>query len=93
MPFRLGVPELLIILLIIFIIFGAGKLPQIFDALGKGVNKLRNKAAKDTKELEEQEKAEEKAEIKAEEKPAAPAENQSPVQDTKPETPEKENLG
>jgi len=40
--FGLGFPELLIILVIILVIFGAGKLPQVGDALGKGLSKFRN---------------------------------------------------
>jgi len=39
--FGLGFPELLIILVIILVIFGAGKLPQVGEALGKGINKFR----------------------------------------------------
>jgi len=39
--FGLGLPELLIIMVIIFVIFGAGKLPQVGEALGKGLNKFR----------------------------------------------------
>lgn len=35
--FNLGMPELLIILVIALIIFGAGKLPEIGSALGKGL--------------------------------------------------------
>lgn len=33
----IGVPELLIILVIVLIFFGAGKLPQIGKALGEGI--------------------------------------------------------
>ncbi len=40
--FGLGFPELLIILVIILVIFGAGKLPQVGEALGKGLSKFRN---------------------------------------------------
>lgn len=39
--FGLGIPELLIILVIIMIIFGAGKLPQIGSAFGKGINNFK----------------------------------------------------
>lgn len=39
--FGIGVPELLIILVIILIIFGVGKLPDIGLALGKGMNNFK----------------------------------------------------
>ena len=39
--FGLGFWELLIILVIILVIFGAGKLPQVGEALGKGLSKFR----------------------------------------------------
>lgn len=41
MPFRLGIVEIILILVIIFIIFGAGKLPQIGEAVGKGIRSFR----------------------------------------------------
>lgn len=37
----LGPTELLLILALVMIIFGAGKLPQVFSALGKGVKEFR----------------------------------------------------
>lgn len=37
----LGVPELLIILLIVIIIFGAGKLPQLGRGLGEGLRNFK----------------------------------------------------
>jgi sec-independent protein translocase protein TatA len=39
--FGLGFPELIIILIIIFIIFGAGKLPGIGEAIGKSIKNFR----------------------------------------------------
>ncbi len=39
--FGLGVPELLIILVVIVLIFGATRLPQIGEGLGKGIKNFR----------------------------------------------------
>ncbi len=39
--FGIGVPELLIILVIVLVIFGVGKLPQIGSALGKGISNFK----------------------------------------------------
>lgn len=41
MPFRLGPTELLIILAIVMIIFGVGRLPEIGNAMGKAVRGFR----------------------------------------------------
>ncbi|NPA95567.1 MAG: twin-arginine translocase TatA/TatE family subunit [Thermodesulfobacteria bacterium] len=45
--FGLGLPELLIILFIILIIFGAGKLPQIGEGLGKGISNFKRSLKQD----------------------------------------------
>ena len=37
----LGMPELLVILVIVLIIFGANKLPQIGEGLGKGIQNFK----------------------------------------------------
>ena len=37
----IGMPELIIILLIVLIIFGAGKLPQIGENLGKAIRNFK----------------------------------------------------
>ncbi len=39
--FGLGVPELLLILVIVVIVFGAGKLPQLGRGLGEGIANFR----------------------------------------------------
>lgn len=39
--FGIGIQELLIILVIVLIIFGAGKLPEIGSALGKGIRNFK----------------------------------------------------
>lgn len=39
--FNLGVPELLIVLVIVLVIFGASRLTDIMGALGKGVAEFR----------------------------------------------------
>jgi sec-independent protein translocase protein TatA len=39
--FGLGMPELIIILVIVLIIFGAGKLPEIGGAIGKGIKNFK----------------------------------------------------
>jgi sec-independent protein translocase protein TatA len=42
--FGLGASELLIILVIIVVIFGVGRLPEIGGALGKGIKNFRRAA-------------------------------------------------
>jgi sec-independent protein translocase protein TatA len=44
-------PELLIILVIILIIFGAGKLPEIGSALGRGIKNFK-KATREPSEID-----------------------------------------
>jgi sec-independent protein translocase protein TatA len=39
-----GVPELLVILVIVLLIFGAGKLPAIGDALGRSIKNFKRSA-------------------------------------------------
>ena len=41
MPFRIGPWEIGLILLIILIVFGVGKLPQVGGAIGKGIREFR----------------------------------------------------
>lgn len=39
--FGIGMPELIIILIIILVIFGAGKLPEIGSGIGKGIKNFK----------------------------------------------------
>lgn len=40
--FGLGTTEMMIILVLVLIIFGAGKLPQVGGALGKGLREFKS---------------------------------------------------
>lgn len=54
MPFRLGWPEIVIILVIVLIIFGVGKLPQIGGAIGKSIKEFRKAKSEVENETKEQ---------------------------------------
>lgn len=67
----IGFSELIVILLIVVVVFGAGKLPQVGDALGKSVKNFK-RALSGHDEIEVGPKSKE---IEGSEKPAAPAES------------------
>jgi sec-independent protein translocase protein TatA len=39
--FGLGIGELVIVLVIVLVVFGAGRLPEVMGALGKGVHQFK----------------------------------------------------
>ena len=41
MPFRIGPTELIIVLVVVMIIFGVGRLPEVGGALGKAIREFR----------------------------------------------------
>ena len=49
--FGLGMPELIVILIIILIIFGAGKLPEIGSGIGKGIRNFKKATHDKTEEI------------------------------------------
>ena len=59
----LGFPELILIGLVVLVLFGSKKIPEIARGLGKGMNEFR-KAMKDVQEKVEQAASEEKVEKK-----------------------------
>jgi sec-independent protein translocase protein TatA len=60
---RFGIWEIVLILVIILIIFGVGKLPQVGSAIGKGLRAF--KRGQSGEEEEENEKEKEEAPTKA----------------------------
>ncbi len=51
--FGLGTTELIIILVLVLIIFGAGKLPQVGGAMGKGLRNFKDGMKDDMKEKQD----------------------------------------
>jgi sec-independent protein translocase protein TatA len=64
MPFKLGPMELVLILVIVLLIFGAGRLPQIGSALGKTMKAFKSG------QVEEDDEEEEEAPVRTRKKPA-----------------------
>ena len=64
MPFRIGPTELIIILVIVMIVFGVGRLPEIGGALGKSIRSFKRSVTGDDEKAETVNSTEEKTESK-----------------------------
>jgi sec-independent protein translocase protein TatA len=60
MPIRLGPFELIIVLVIVVIIFGVGRLPEIGGAVGKAIREFRQATSEPDEEEKKSEPSEEK---------------------------------
>jgi sec-independent protein translocase protein TatA len=76
MPFNIGPFELILILVVLLILFGPGKLPDIGKAIGRGVSEFR-KASNDLENA-----------VRLDNPPAAkPEQSDKPVAGTPPDAP------
>lgn len=78
--FGLGMPELLVILVIALLVFGAGRLPEIGSSLGRAIKGF--KEASEKREPEPPEPPEPKGEVKAPAGRSCPACGRSVQADT-----------
>ncbi len=57
---RFGLPEILILLVIVLLLFGPGRIGKIAGELGQGIRNFREGLTKDDGEKDEEQKEEEK---------------------------------
>ena len=60
MPFRIGVPELLLVLVIVILLFGVGRIGKIAGEIGSGIRNFRDGLKGDEEKKEEDTKPESK---------------------------------
>ena len=53
MPFRIGVPELLLILVIVILLFGVGRIGKIAGEIGSGIRNFREGLKSDEEKKDE----------------------------------------
>jgi sec-independent protein translocase protein TatA len=58
---NIGVPELLIILLIVVLVFGVGKLPEVGSSLGRAIREFREQTEKPAEKDKSKEEPKEEA--------------------------------
>jgi sec-independent protein translocase protein TatA len=57
MPIRLGTPELLILLVIVLLLFGVGRIGKIASELGRGIREFRQGISDEGEKPEDKPKA------------------------------------
>jgi sec-independent protein translocase protein TatA len=75
--FGLGIGEMLVILVIVLIIFGAGRLPELGEGLGRGIRNFR-KATSEPDSIDVTPPKAETPPDRAEPSPRAPGERSKP---------------
>ncbi len=84
--FGLGMQELIIILLIGLLVFGANKLPEIGRGLGKGIREVRKASSELAGSLEEEEEPEKPPTV-AQAEAGSPEEEEKKTADSPTESP------
>ena len=51
--FALGAPELIVIVVLVLLLFGGKKIPELMKGLGKGIKEFKNASKEDTEENKE----------------------------------------
>ena len=51
--FALGAPELIVIVVLVLLLFGGKKIPELMRGLGKGIKEYKNASKEDTEENKE----------------------------------------
>jgi len=66
--FGLGTPEIILIVIVILVLFGAKKIPEFMQGIGKGVKEFKKATSDIEKDITDAGKTEPKTEIKTEKK-------------------------